>query len=407
MRLFKFLFKGEVVFAGFILSSTFKGIIPYSPFDLTVLFMVWSFFIALKRVMRNPTLDKVSILPIVLYFSSAIMVIFSLTYTIGGKYGTDKALMFVSLTAWSFVGVFFLIRNAESLHLFLKGIIFYSMITVCYVVFDYFSGGLVTGYNRIGIDGGNTIGLARVSGLAVLVLLVMYIYKKVHIKQKILALLMILLSITTLMLSGSRMPLIALLATIIVLFLWSISFQKVKFSMDVRISKKILLLLAAIPIMIVSLIPFINTGMFYTTIERFTSLFSGESIDSKRIELYRSAISLWEENPLFGGGIGSFPIHYWGVDGRAYPHNFFLESLSELGIFGFLFIVLLVLFSFITIWKTRKKGMNNLQLAIALIFLFLLLNANVTGDINDNRYLFTFIALTFCLNLFEYKKDTL
>lgn len=100
---------------------------------------------------------------------------------------------------------------------------------------------------------------------------------------------------------------------------------------------------------------------------------------------------MFQDNPVLGKGIGSFSINYRGEDIRDYPHNIILETASELGIVGLSVLFLLLLYGILNAYKND----NLLCYSVFLCFVFMFLNANVSGDFNDNRLLFTFLALLF------------
>lgn len=406
MRFLKFLCKGEVVFAGFILSSVFKAMFN-SPVDLTALFMGWSILIGIKRLAFNKTIDKRAFLPISLFVILSALIIGSFLYAPESGYAMRKAFLFVTLTAWSFIGVFILIRNSNSLKLFIEGLLFYCIITTGYTVFDFFATGATTDYGRFGINESNILGLARLSGFGAVIILVLYLYNNNKPRKKIIPLFLFLISVTALMLTGSRMPLVAFLVSLAVLFIMSFRFKRIKFSTDIRISKKLFSLILLIPIIILLLVPFVRNGIFYTSITRFLRLFSGEgNVDAARTGIYEFALSMWEDSPFLGKGIGSFPMHYWGVDRRDYPHNIFIEALSELGLFGFAMVVALMIVAIATIIRSYRMGLDNYQIVVVLGFVYFLLNANTTGDFNDNRILFMFIALTSMLPAYNASKES-
>lgn len=54
--------------------------------------------------------------------------------------------------------------------------------------------------------------------------------------------------------------------------------------------------------------------------------------------------------------------------------------------------------------KALNKGINGSQTIIIMIFIFVLLNVNSSGDINDNRLLFSVIPLVFMINSYNAKQ---
>jgi O-antigen ligase len=98
---------------------------------------------------------------------------------------------------------------------------------------------------------------------------------------------------------------------------------------------------------------------------------------------------------MIGVGIGGFSYIYNRSDMRLYPHNIFLEILSELGVLGMFLFTFMILFS-LKVALNNIKETNNvnyyLNLGILLNFIFMFLNSQFSGDINDNRLLFTFLG---------------
>ena len=71
-------------------------------------------------------------------------------------------------------------------------------------------------------------------------------------------------------------------------------------------------------------------------------------INQSRLYFFSQSIQLWTNDIntiLFGGGVKSYPIFTYQNEFGVYPHNIFLEILSELGIVG-LIIFLKIIFIF-------------------------------------------------------------
>lgn len=119
-----------------------------------------------------------------------------------------------------------------------------------------------------------------------------------------------------------------------------------------------------------------------STQERIVNFSTGNSTTT-RLDLYRGAAHLASVNPQ---GIG------WGQFGstmqqpETYPHNVFLEVLVEAG-----WVPLFVLVVWIGFALKRARSD---QLLLSCL-LFMLLNALVSGDINGNRVLWSFVALAY------------
>ncbi len=89
----------------------------------------------------------------------------------------------------------------------------------------------------------------------------------------------------------------------------------------------------------------------------------------QRLEMYKNTISLIKKHPLFGGGTGSLENEYEELAKNnkleltrvPNPHNQFLLTLQEIGIFGFLMLALM----WIVHWKVSYR-MNIFQDGFAL-----------------------------------------
>jgi O-antigen ligase len=116
----------------------------------------------------------------------------------------------------------------------------------------------------------------------------------------------------------------------------------------------------------------------------------GSSLEG-RLSLYQWTVQNLEfPSILFGYGLGSFGPLRFSNDAQLYPHNILLEILFETGLIGvILFIVLLLVASKGVL---RKIEGHQEQLIIPALFIYMLLNAFVSGDINGNRFLFAMVG---------------
>ena len=130
------------------------------------------------------------------------------------------------------------------------------------------------------------------------------------------------------------------------------------------------------------IIYFINYGL-----ARFESIFSfGEDSSAmERITPYKFAfekIMTWE-GCLFGYGIGSWGVFYFGEDVMGYPHNIFIESWFELGLAGLFFLTVIF---FAPLSLHREK-------IFKVMALFALLNSMKSSSFAYDRNLFILFGL--------------
>ena len=90
---------------------------------------------------------------------------------------------------------------------------------------------------------------------------------------------------------------------------------------------------------------------------------------------FKTGYILWSDKKLFGGGMKSFKVNCpkAKINCNQHPHNYYLEILASLGLFGF--FIIFILFSLIFI-KTfiakyfKKSNLNHYHLITPFIFLF-------------------------------------
>ena len=124
--------------------------------------------------------------------------------------------------------------------------------------------------------------------------------------------------------------------------------------------------------------------------------------------LFLTAIDTWELNKTFGGGIKSFrkdceKILAVTVDRMCsnHPHQYYLEIITETGIVGFIFFIIIVLFflrrslQFILIWKNQINEKNLFLLACIISLGLEFFPLRSTGSFfSTNSATFIFLTLS-------------
>ncbi|HCE4629675.1 TPA: O-antigen ligase family protein [Vibrio parahaemolyticus] len=99
-----------------------------------------------------------------------------------------------------------------------------------------------------------------------------------------------------------------------------------------------------------------------------------------RLDMYTYSYEIIKSNPL-GVGLGNWG-DYVSVEGMKYPHNFFLEIFTEMGVvFGVLFLSVFILPLFFSVSLIKA------------IMCFFMINQLFSGDILDARYFLFFSIL--------------
>jgi O-antigen ligase len=113
---------------------------------------------------------------------------------------------------------------------------------------------------------------------------------------------------------------------------------------------------------------------------------------AKRLDFYRATIEAIPNQPLFGTGIGSWGIFYYGNDARGYPHNLLLEIGYEEGIGGLIaFLGLLMVVGIALVRMVRDSHSH--FLVLGLLVLYCVIVSLFSGDLDDNRVLWLWIGV--------------
>lgn len=398
-KVIKKIFSGEVFFALFLLSGSFKESLNL-PVDLAAVFLILTTFSILKRIYKKPEINKINVFPVVLFFVFISLVLVSLFYSPNLDLAQDKTIRLLLLTTPAFVYPFFVLKSKESLTRFLIAIASVAIIMSLLSLPMIFQRGSAIDF--VGFNEGNYQGLARVTGVGLVIILFLGVLNS-HLKRyRLFFLVSIAVVSITLLASGSRMPIIAVSVALIFIILSTVKIKKWELRYPKYFNKIfIILALLAIPLMWAY-----NQGYFDAIIYRFEVLVS-QGGGAGRTDRFITALEVWKDNFILGSGFGSFSEFYDSNIVGDYPHNLFLEIASELGVVGLTMFTLLLavaMFRFLKLGKIKKVRNNNLYTTVAIVFLVIFLNAMVSGDINSNRMLLTFIAIMSFLPL-VYKKE--
>lgn len=119
-----------------------------------------------------------------------------------------------------------------------------------------------------------------------------------------------------------------------------------------------------------------------------------ESSAAERVELWDHAINLFKENPLFGIGFGAFG--YTRPTGSLTDtHNFYLRMLSEQGLIGIGFFLLVLGAAFRSGWKLYTTAQTPFSKGLGLGFMACVIAAVITNLFGDRWSYFVLGAYFF------------
>ncbi len=358
-----------ILTAAFVMAGFFKGTeaLVGLPFDLTFVLAVLVAVAVVVRLIVSRIPPQVH--AIVVGFALLVPAVFLASATL---YGSEKVSRLFTITLLAILAPVILARTAEDVERFL-----WAWTAVCGVVVVMallnpqdaaYRGAPITAQ---GID---TIALGDAAGLVVLVMALAAMWKRL---PWLVAVPIGGVAILVLLQSGSRGPLIAT----VIAALAGIVLPKVR---PRPLRSLVVLLLSG-----VGLVLAFAAAPFYAQ-QRVAAVFQGRFVaeGQTRIELYRVAWESIGNNP-FGIGWGGYEqIAFLGY---RYPHNLVLEVLAEAGvIFGGLFLIWIAAYFF----AARRSATTFTSGALFAILTFMLIEVQVSGDINSNRMLFYAIGLT-------------
>jgi O-antigen ligase len=385
-------FSFESVFVLFLFAGKYKNDprFDWVPVDLTALFLLvsvvggaWVFH---KRggTLRRPVLRLTGLFGLFLAY-----VALSYWWTPSNVYAFEKVGYLTILTFWPFLACAVIIGyRTERFQRFVVVLTILSVWFSLEAILAFVSS-TIRG-QQIEALGITYLGLGRVIGPAAIVLLVYGTAVETRKWLRFLSVLLLGGFMIVLLLLGGRGPLLAAVLPVGLLFYYGLELNLYRATVRVRrYVWPILLLVVAGGIAAVTF----GSSEVLTTIKRFIILFEslGDSAEV-RIRMYWDALRIWAENPVFGGGVGSWPVLAGFGDRKMYPHNMILEVLAEFGIFGLCLFAMPFVYAFRYLHRTADLEQDPWALLGLMLFANALINSMFTGDLPLNRYVFAFLG---------------
>jgi O-antigen ligase len=243
-----------------------------------------------------------------------------------------------------------------------------------------------------GVGGYSTYFLANASefGLAMCIAypLCYFLFRGVRSRLlKLTCLALLAMFIVSIVFSGSRGAFIGVVATLVYLLIKE---------------KKLLIGLVAIAILSFPAI-YLVSDQYVERIESISDYETDESV-AVRFQLWRAAVDMVADYPVFGVGTGNFPNAYGGTyrdkdSANLYwsPHNVFIQILTEMGLVGFSIYILFIASIFWINGKSRKL-LSGLPGHKTLVYLSHGIDVILVGYIVAGQ----FITATYYPHLFQF-----
>jgi O-antigen/teichoic acid export membrane protein/O-antigen ligase len=305
----------------------------------------------------------------------SLALVVSLAWTDAGSYGTTKTTTFLTVTMLAIGAPFFLIETWKDVRRFFTWTV---IVAVPVAILALTNPSTDTGR----LAGDNTIGTSRMLCIAALIALLGALARP---RWRVPSALLAAGFVATAAGVGSRGPILSLVfALAVTLVAWLL-----------RVPRKVapVLAIAAVGLAVV---PFVSLPA--TSKERLSSA-ARDPVAAFRSDdryfLVQQAFQIIDRDPVRGGGAGAFSVVN---PSTKWPHNFFIEIWSELGLVPLLVvagaIVIALVGLFRLAWRLPDDGPDREVVYVLLaVFVFNLLAVQVSGNINDNRDLWGMLAI--------------
>lgn len=369
----------EIALALFFLIGLVKGdpSLSSTPIDLTVLVGV---IVQLGVCYRLAIKRQPLLLPVeyICYVPLLAMMILSLTYTPDLAGGLDKFLRFVCLTGIGIVAPFVLFDE------FRKISRFFAVLILGGIGLAINSLTMLGGEERMVSPSGLNTELGAASAVALILLWILVFPRLTLLKRMFFYPVLGLLGVA-LIGSGGRF---ANVSAVVCILIGAILCRKL--FTDIFIIGGLGLLV----------LPFIWIPQ--ASFDYLRSLLHPSQAMGTRNDLMWLGVRMFSDHPLLGVGAQGFrylspnPLTY------NYPHNLILELGSEMGIIAAMSFLALAFCSFREICRQLRDPVlrtTPLVLPVLLLLIYVFLDAMVSGDINDMRFMWFVFGLPFVLRI--------
>lgn len=301
-------------------------------------------------------------------------------------YGLDKTRSFFTITMLALLAATILLRDLRQREAFLRtlailGIAVTFLVTVAPASTADWS-------TVVTLPGTNTISTSQMILAGAIAIIMDAITRKRRLVVRILLGLLGAIMVFTALDTGSRGPVVSLGVSIILALLLAPAFKRRRGRSIFAVS-----VLAAVAV-------FVATRNAGEGLARVLSFLSGDQDTSTmaRSFFWETAWSYSQKMPTGGGWgfFGTLPEVFISVaeGGQLYPHNIVLEITLEAGwASGILFMVLVVA----SVIRLILRAHDGVTLTFFVLLTFTVINAMVSGDINDNRLMWTLLMIAWVI----------
>lgn len=321
---------------------------------------------------------KFSKIDILFYLWALILLIGTLysPYQLEALFKTMK-FIFLAISLIFFTRVF--IDDLDDMNRLIKYLFVNSTLTGYLVLVDFISVGMpIERYAAFGEV--VQIPLSLLGSITMLLSIILFYYKRINGIAFVLAAFP---SATLMAIAGSKGPVVGLGITLLVLL--PIYFKKIRLKFAIFLS---------LAIWGVTRIEFVSNSIDLL-MRRFT-IADRDMSTTIRLNIFENAVDLFKNNPVFGAGT------YQGD----YPHNFFLEVMSENGLLLLIVVLcILAVFAFYYVRFILKKSNNYIESIAFSIFICSFISLMFSFTYVDQKYFFLSMGILIAYSQIERKES--
>ncbi len=389
-----------MAFTLFIFAGVYKAYPPYNafPIDLTAFFLIISFisgiYILWKKGFKIGRTQKILAYLGIMF---SLYVLLSLIWSPSVEYGNAKTTYVVLLNLYCLLAASFVIssemKRVKRFFICLFIFSFWIGVEVSHWILPTSDGSEIDYATKIGGD--DYLQIGRIIGFGTILAFGYSLFYARTSFKLVLSLIVIFVYWYSMFQIGGRGPLfgtflvpLALLAMLIWSFIKGEYFKPYVKRIGSFVTVFILLIVCGI-------IYGFSLPELPRSLDRVSVLFQPGMGSSAGIRMgyYIQSFDIWSVNPVWGNGIGSWPLMMGLGDSRNYPHNIILEILTELGLVGFFLFGGMIAYCLYAMGGVQGILENPIKNIIVQLFLFAFLNTFFSGDLHDNRSLFFILGL--------------
>ena len=304
----------------------------------------------------------------------------------------EKGLRFALFGLTLFVAPLVMFKSKREGMTFLKTLVAIgfigALVLVTSMLYLAATGSFVELITRLVLFSSNPIQTARFMAVCTVLTGIMMTFNE---KRKFIYGLVMLVFVVAILSTGSRGPVLSLFATLVTLGI--IVGGNLRKQVGILVLVGVLVVLTALFIIPENLSARFNVFAGGELVVTRKGLVVFSTIAS-RWSLWGNAIELWiRDIPhfLFGSGAGGYAALFPWRDFR-YPHNLFLEVISEFGIIGLVLFLSHAIIAVKDVVRHFRKNYSQPEVLWLGATLTVFFSAMFSGDINDNRLIWFFLS---------------